>query len=78
MKNGKIGMYLLVLGIVLWFLYGLFEGFNEIISALNLITGFLSALVVLGVIILFISVLIEQQKGKKKMKKEIKKEDLEP
>jgi type VI protein secretion system component VasK len=57
----------------------LYQGFDNLnfeeidwIIAIGVIT------IVVGLIILFASIVMEQQKGKKKMKEEIKKEDLEP
>ena len=47
-------------------------------QALDLVTGFVIGLIVIGLIVLFVSILIEQRKDAKKMKEEIKKEDLEP
>jgi hypothetical protein len=34
--------------------------------------------IIIGLLLLFITILIEQQQGKRKMRKDIKKEDLEP
>jgi len=80
MNNGKtIGMAIFVLGLIIIIGYGLYQGFDNInfeeidwIIAIGVIT------IVVGLIILFASIVMEQQKGKKKMKEEIKKEDLEP
>ena len=80
MSNGKtIGMAIFVVGIIILIGYGLYQGFENLslenIDAVIAI-GFIA--IILGVIILFVTILMEQQKGKKKMKEEIKKEDLEP
>ena len=78
MKNGKkIGMALLVIGILVIILYGLYQGFQNI-SSIDYIIGFGAGLIIIGFLALFISIIMEQQKDKEKMKKEIKKEDLEP
>ena len=77
-KGTLIGFSLLIAGILIWIAYGLYLGFEEIMQALNLVTGFVIGLIVIGLIVLFASILIEQRKDTKKMKKEIKKEDLEP
>ena len=77
-KGTSIGLALLVVGILLWIAYGLYLGFDEIMQALDLVTGFTAGLIVIGFIILFASIIIEQRKGTKKMKQEIKKEDMEP
>ena len=79
MKKGtSIGLILLVVGIILWIGYGLYLGFAEIMEAIDYITGFIVGIILLGLIVLIISIFIEQRKGTKKMREEIKKEDLEP
>jgi len=77
-KGATIGLSLLIVGIILWIIYGLYQGFEEIMQALDYITGFLAGLIVLGLIVLIVSIVIEQRSDTKKMKEEIKKEDLEP
>ncbi len=77
-KGSLIGFSLLIGGILIWIAYGLFLGFEEIMQALNPMTGFVIGLIVLGLIVLFGSILIEQRKDTKKMKEDISKEDLEP
>jgi hypothetical protein len=77
-KGTLIGFSLLIGGILIWIAYGLYLGFEEIMQALDLVTGFIIGLILVGLIVLFVSIFIEQQKGKKKIKEEIKKEDLEP
>lgn len=79
MSNGKtIGMVLFVGGIILLLSYGLYLGFEEIIQAMDLVTGFLIGLTLIGFIVLIISIVIEQRSDTKKMKQEIKEEDLKP
>jgi len=77
-KGTTIGILLLVVGIILWIVYGLYLGFEEIMQALDLVTGFVAGLIIIGVIVLIISIIIEQLKDTKKMREKIKKEDLEP
>lgn len=77
-KGTSIGLILLVFGIFLWIAYGLYLGFEEIMQAIDYVTGFIAGLILIGLIILIISIIIEQRKGTKKMREEIKKEDLEP
>ena len=77
-KGSTIGLLLLVAGIIIWIGYGLYLGFEEIMQALDLVTGFVTGLIILGIIILIASIVIEQRRDTKKMKEEIKKEDLEP
>ena len=77
-KGTLVGFSLLIGGILIWIAYGFYLGFEEIMQALDLVTGFVIGLIVIGLIVLFASILIEQRKDAKKMKEEIKKEDLEP
>ena len=78
MSNGKtIGMALLVIGILVIIIYGLFQGFQNI-GTIDYVIGFGAGLIIIGFLALFVSIIIEQQKDKEKMKEEIKKEDLEP
>lgn len=79
MKKGVIlGLGTFALGLLIIILWGLLQGFNDIVKSMDLITGLATGLIMVGLIVLFISVLIEQQHGKKEMKEKIKKEDLEP
>ena len=77
-KGTLIGFSLLIGGILIWIAYGFYLGWDEIMKALDLVTGFVIGLIVIGLIVLFVSIVIEQRKDAKKMKEEIKKEDLEP
>jgi len=77
-KGSTIGLLLLVTGIVIWIVYGLYLGFDEIMQAIDLVTGFIAGLIIIGLIVLVVSIVLEQRKDTKKMKEEIKKEDLEP
>jgi low affinity Fe/Cu permease len=77
-KGSTIGLILLVAGIVIWVAYGLYLGFDEIMQAINLVTGFIAGIIILGLIVLIVSIVSEQRRDTKKMKEEIKKEDLEP
>jgi low affinity Fe/Cu permease len=77
-KGSLVGFSLLIGGILIWIIYGFYLGWEEIMQALDLVTGFVIGLIVIGIIVLFGSILIEQRKDTKKMREEIKKEDLEP
>ena len=77
-KGSTVGLILLVAGIIIWIGYGLYLGFDEIMQAIDLVTGFVVGLIIIGLIVLIVSIVIEQRKDTKKMKEEIKKEDLEP
>lgn len=79
MNNGKtIGMLLFFGGIVLLIGYGIFLGFEELMNALDLISGFFIGLIFVGLITLIVSIYFEQKKDTKETMKDIKKEDLEP
>jgi len=77
-KGSTIGLILLVAGIIIWVGYGLYLGFDEIMQAIDLVTGFTVGLIVIGIIVLIVSIFFEQRSDTKKMKEEINKEDLEP
>jgi hypothetical protein len=79
MSNGKtIGMILFVGGIILLIAYGLYLGFEELLEALDFLSGFFLGLIFVGIVVLIISIVIEQRRDTKKMMNEIDKEDLEP
>ena len=77
-KGSTVGLILLVAGIIIWIAYGLYLGFEEIMQALDLVTGFVAGLIIIGLLVLIVSIVFEQHRDTKKMKEEIKKEDLEP
>ena len=79
MSNGKtIGMVLFVGGIILLIAYGLYLGFEELLEALDFLSGFFLGLIFVGIVVLIISIVIEQRRDTKKMMNEIDKEELEP
>ncbi len=78
MANEKtIGMVLFVIGIIILVAYSIYQEFQDI-EIIDPIIAIGVGAVIIGLLVLFISITIEQQKGKKKMKEEISKEDLEP
>jgi len=79
-KNGKTaGMIIFVVGIIILIGYGLYQGFENLSwENIDFVVATGIAAIIIGLLALFISIVYEQQKGKKKMKEEIKKEDLEP
>lgn len=77
-KGTTAGLIFVVAGIIIWIAYGLYLGFEEIMQAINIVTGFIAGLILIGLIALIVSIVIEQRSDTKKMKEEIKKEDLEP
>ena len=80
MEYGKTGgMIVFVAGIIILVGYGLKEGFENLsLDKIDVVIAIGVAAIFFGLLTLFISIVIEQQKSKKKMKEEIKKEDLEP
>jgi Na+/H+-dicarboxylate symporter len=79
MSNGKtIGMALFVGGIILLIAYGLYLGFEKLLEALDFLSGFFLGLIFVGIVVLIISIVIEQRRDTKKMMNEIDKEELEP
>ena len=77
-KGTSAGIILLAIGIILWIAYGLYLGFEELMQALNIITGFIIGIILVGLIVLIISIVIEQRKDTKEIKEKINKEDLKP
>ncbi len=78
-KVTKIGFMIFAVGLILLFFYGIYEGFQKIsLEKLDFLGTSILIITLIGLGILFISIIFEQQEGKKKMKNEIKKEDLEP
>ena len=80
MINGKrAGMIIFVAGIIILIGYGIYQGFENLSwENIDIVIAIGIAAIIIGLLALFISIVIEQQKGKKKMKEDIKKEDLEP
>jgi low affinity Fe/Cu permease len=77
-KGTTAGLLLLVIGIILWIAYGLYLGFEELMQAIDLITGLIIGIVLIGIIVLIISIVMEQKQSTKEMKEKINKEDLKP
>ena len=79
MKIGKtLGLGLFIGGLFLLIFYGMYLGFEELMNALDLISGLLLGIIILGFIILLISIVIEQRMNTKTTMKDIEKEDLKP
>ncbi len=77
-KGTTAGLILLAIGIILWIAYGLYLGFEELMQAIDIITGFIIGIVLIGIIVLIISIVMEQKQSTKEMKEKINKEDLKP
>ena len=77
-KLSSAGLIMCAVGIFLLVIYGLYLGIEKIFDTLDFITGFFLVLVLCGVIIIAVSIFLEQRQDKKTMIKKIKKEDLKP
>lgn len=80
MSNGKtVGLYLFVVGILILVIYAIYLFVQGIeISKIDVVVYIGSGIIIIGLIVLMISIIIEQRKDTKKMKEEISKEDLKP
>ncbi len=65
-------------GILLLISYGIIQGFNEIMESLNLISGFLIGVIIIGFLTLLIAIIMEQKHDTEETMKKINKEDLKP
>ena len=77
-KGTILGLLFLIGGIVIWTLYGLYLGFEKIMQSLNLATVIVGGLITIGIIVIFVSVIIDRYHEHKEIKEKISKEDLEP
>ena len=78
-KGSTIGLVIIVIGIIILIGYGVYQGFENLsLENIDVIIAIGVGAIIIGILALFASIIIEQQQGKKKMKEEIKKEDLEP
>ena len=77
-KGIILGLLLLIGGIVIWAIYGLILSAGEIMQALNLATALVGGLIIIGIIVIFISVIIDRYHETEEIKEKIPKEDLEP
>ena len=80
MKIGTIlGLILLIGGVISILLYSAFESLQKVnFATIPLLMGIAGAAIVIGVIMLFISIVFEQKHDMDKRKQEIKKEEFEP
>ena len=78
-KGTTIGLAIFVIGIIILIGYGLYQGFENLsLENIDAVVAIGIGAIIIGLLALFVSIVIEQQKDKKKIKEEIKKEDLEP
>ena len=77
-KGTILGLILLIGGIVIWATYSLILSAGEIMQALNLATALVGGLIIIGIIVIFVSVIIDRYHETEEIKEKISKEDLEP
>jgi drug/metabolite transporter (DMT)-like permease len=77
-KGTILGLILLIGGIVIWAIYSLILTAGEIMQVLNLETAIVGGLIILGIILIFASVIIDRAHEHAKTKEKIPKEDFEP
>lgn len=73
----KSGVFLFGAGIIILLVYGLYQGFKGM-ETIDVFISLGVGAIILGIILLLISVVVEQRSEDKKMREKIKKEDLEP
>ena len=77
-KGIILGLLLLIGGIVIWAIYAIILSAEEIMQALNFGTALVSGLIIIGIIVIFVSVIIDRYHETEEIKEKIPKEDLEP
>ena len=77
-KGITLGLLLLIGGIVIWAIYAIILSAEEIMQALNFGTALVGGLIIIGIIVIFVSVIIDRYHETEEIKEKIPKEDLEP
>jgi len=77
-KGTILGLILVIAGIVIYALYALWLGAEHIRLALFSPAGLIGALIIIGTIVIFVSVIIDRYHECEEIKEKIRKEDLEP
>ena len=77
-KGTMFGLLLIIIGIVIYALYALWLGAEPIKLALFSPAGAIGALIIIGIIVIFVSVIIDRYHETEEIKEKIPKEDLEP
>ena len=77
-KGTTLGLILVIAGIVIYALYALWLGAEHITLALFSPAGLIGALIIIGIIMIFVSVIVDRYHECKEIKEKISKEDLEP
>ena len=73
-----LGLLLIIIGIVIYALYAIWLGAEHIKLALFSPAGAIGALIIIGIIVIFVSVIIDRYHEHEEIKEKISKEDLEP
>ena len=77
-KGTILGLLLIIVGVVIYALYALWLGAEHIKLALFSPAGAIGALIIIGIIVIFVSVIIDRYHEHEEIKEKISKEDLEP
>ena len=77
-KGVILGLILVIVGVVIYALYALWLGAEHIKPVLLSPAGAIGALIVIGIIVIFVSVIVDRYHETEEIKEKISKEDLEP
>ena len=77
-KGTILGLLLVIIGVALYALYALWLGAEHIKLALFSPAGLIGALIIIGIIVIFVSVVVDRYHECEEIKEKIPKEDLEP
>jgi len=77
-KGTILGLTLIIAGMVIYALYALWLGAEKIMQALTIPTILIGGLIIIGIIVIFVSVIIDRYHECEEIKEKIPKEDLEP
>jgi len=77
-KGTILGLLLVIIGVVIYALYALWLGAEHIKLALFSPAGLIGALIIIGMIVIFVSVVVDRYHECEEIKEKIPKEDLEP
>ena len=77
-KGTILGLLLITIGVVIYALYALWLGAEHIKLALFSPAGLIGALIIIGIIVIFISLIVDRYHECEEIKEKIQKEDLKP
>lgn len=77
-KGTILGLLLVIIGVVIYALYALWLGAEHIKLVLFSPAGLIGALIIIGIIVIFVSVVVDRYHECEEIKEKIPKEDLEP